>query len=305
MKCLIAVATLLLGGACACAQIQAPTPPGKKQPSVKLAPQPKPKYGSNPAAAHTFVHDGVKLYYEVYGTGQPLLVVHGNGASIGTLSAQIDFFRKKYKVIAMDSRDHGKSGDSPGPLTYEAMAGDLAALLEELKAEPAYVLGWSDGGIEALILGMKHPAKVSKIAAMAANLNPSDAALYPEVIALAQGMLEEQNKATPRNEREYKVTSMLLVEPHIDVAALGAIQAPTLILSGDTDLIRLEHTLDIFEHIPNAELCVFPGSTHAIPFDDPATFNGVVDRFFGAAFLKKDRVKDTMKSFEAMQKAAQ
>jgi len=67
------------------------------------------KYGSNPAAGKTFVHDGVKLYYEVYGTGQPLLVIHGNGSSIGELKAQIEYFRKRYKVIAMDSRDHGKS----------------------------------------------------------------------------------------------------------------------------------------------------------------------------------------------------
>jgi hypothetical protein len=77
------------------------------------------KYGSNTAAGRTFVHDGVRLYYEVYGTGEPLLVVHGNGGSIGDLTPQIAHFRQRYQVIAMDSRDHGKSADSPDGLTYE------------------------------------------------------------------------------------------------------------------------------------------------------------------------------------------
>ena len=75
----------------------------------------------------------------------------------------------------MDSRDQGKSADSPDTLTYEKMTDDLAALLDHLKAGPVNVLGWSDGGIEALLLGIRHPAKVKKIVAMAANLNPSDA----------------------------------------------------------------------------------------------------------------------------------
>ena len=137
------------------------------------------RYGANPAAGRTFTHDGVRLYYEVYGAGEPVLLVHGNGGSIADLSAQIAHFRKRYKVIAMDSRDHGKSGDSPDKLTYEKMTDDLAALLDHLKAGPVNVLGWSDGGIEALLLGIRHPAKVKKIAAMAANLNPERGRLYP------------------------------------------------------------------------------------------------------------------------------
>jgi pimeloyl-ACP methyl ester carboxylesterase len=112
------------------------------------------KYGSNPAAGHTFVHDGIKFYYEIYGTGEPLLVIHGNGGSMHDLSAQIAYFRKHYRVIAMDSRDQGKSGDSPDKITYEKMTDDLNALLDHLQTGPVDVLGWSDGGIEALLLGV-------------------------------------------------------------------------------------------------------------------------------------------------------
>ena len=90
----------------------------------------------------------------------------------------------------MDSRDQGKSGDSPDKITYEKMTDDLAALLDHLKTGPVNVLGWSDGGIEALLLGIRHPAKVKKIAAMAANLNPTEEAFYPEVLALVKSMVD-------------------------------------------------------------------------------------------------------------------
>src|SRR5574340_605313 len=159
---------LLHGSADAQAQPQPAT-----QSIAKPAARAAEKYGSNARAGATFTHDGVKLYYEVYGAGEPVLLVHGNGGKIADLAAQIDHFRKRYKVIAMDSRDQGRSGDSADRITYEKMADDLAALLDHLQSGPGYVLGWSDGGIEALLLGIRHPAKVKKIAAMAANLNPS------------------------------------------------------------------------------------------------------------------------------------
>jgi len=265
------------------------------------------KYGSNPAAGRTFTHDGIKLYYEVYGTGEPLLLVHGNGGNIADLSAQIDHFRKRYKVIAMDSRDQGKSGDSVDKITYEKMAGDLAALLDHLQTGPVYVLGWSDGGIEALLLGIRSPGNVKKIVTMAANLNPGDGALYPEVLAFAKSLADAipaAAKETPQGKRELKVAQMLLDEPHIDPRALEAITAPTLVLASDHDLIRDEHTLEIYHHIPNSQLCIFPNATHMVPYDDPVLFDATVERFFRAPFVKKNRIQDFLKSYEAM-KASQ
>jgi pimeloyl-ACP methyl ester carboxylesterase len=266
------------------------------------------RYGANPAAGHTFTHDGVKLYYEVYGAGEPLLVVHGNGGSIADLGAQIAHFRKRYKVIAMDSRDQGKSGDSLDPLTYEKMTDDLAALLDHLNAGPVNVLGWSDGGIEALLLGIRHPAKVKKIVAMAANLNPTDAALSPEALETIKSMTDAipaATRDTPQGRRELKVTGMMLKEPNIDLKALEAITAPTLILAADHDVIRDEHTVDIFHHIPNGQLAIFPNATHMIPFDDPAVFNAAVERFLRTPFVKKDRIKDLLTSLEKLRAPSQ
>jgi pimeloyl-ACP methyl ester carboxylesterase len=284
----------------------------QSQPTSRAAAQttskPVAKYGSNAAVGKTFTHDGVKLYYEVYGAGEPLLLVHGNGASIASFKAQIDHFRKSYEVIAMDSRDQGRSGDSPDRITYEKMTDDLAALLDHLKTGPVNVLGWSDGGIEGLLLGIRHPAKVKKIAAMAANLNPTEEAVSPEVLASCKSMMDSipaAAKETPQGKRELKALQMVLEEPHIEPKALEAITVPTLVLAGDHDLIRDEHTLEIYHHIPNSQLCIFPDATHMIPYDEPARFNAAVERFFRTPFVKKDRIKDMLKSFEALKAAQQ
>ena len=200
-----------------------------------------------------FTHDGVKLYYELHGKGEPLLLVHGNGGSTGDFKAQIPFFKQRYRVIAMDSRDQGRSSDSPGPITYEAMADDLAALLDHLQIGPVNVLGWSDGGIEALLLGIRHPAKVKKVASMAANLEPSENAVHSEMIAGIKTYIAglPANAAdTPQGRRELKLARLMLDEPHIPLTALEAITVPTLILASDHDVIRDEHTVAIYRHIP-------------------------------------------------------
>ncbi len=244
-------------------------------------------YGDNAAAGQRFVHDGVSLYYETYGAGEPLLIIHGNGASIASLSGQIDHFKAKYQVIVMDSRDHGRSGDAPGPLTFEAMSDDLAALLDHLHARPAYVLGWSDGAIEALLLSLRHPEKVRMIAAMAANLDPRGA--WPEFLEPAPPPAGPPTRAD-------RVRRLDLDEPHIVPSALAAVTAPTLVLAGDHDAIRDEHTLLIFRSLPNSQLAILPDATHMVPIDDPDRFNAVVDRFFSTPFVKRDRLQDLLKT---------
>ncbi|MBC7506504.1 MAG: alpha/beta hydrolase [Sandarakinorhabdus sp.] len=258
-------------------------------------------YGANKADSGSFLHDGVTLYYETYGAGEPLLLVHGNGGSIGTLAAQIAYFKSHRRVIVMDSRDQGRSSDSTAPLTYERMIDDLAALLDHLNTGPVDIVGWSDGGIEALLMGVRHPDKVRKLVAMAANLQPEG--VYPEMDRLVKDMLAAipaDARNTQQGRREAKVTTIMLTEPHIDTALLKNITAPTLVLSGDHDLVRLDHTIAIYEALPNGQLAVFPNSTHLVPYDDPQSFNAAIERFLATPFKKIDRIPDTMASFERM-----
>ncbi len=294
---------LLAFAACTCVQAQADTLP--------RASSGLPIYGERTLAGHRFMHDGVQLYYEVHGAGAPLLLVHGNGADIGSLRRQIEYFRAHYTVIAMDSRDHGRSADSAVPLTYERMADDLAALIDHLDLGPVSVVGWSDGGIEALLLGMRHPGKVTKLVAMAANLDPGG--IVPELTSLLSSPgAPESSAITPTSEadaalqrRARKVAALMLAEPNIDPAALRVISAPTLVIAGDHDLVRDEHTLLIFHSIPNSQLAIIPGATHMVPFDDAPRFNGIAARFLGTPFVKPDRVQGTFESLERMRAEAQ
>jgi len=114
---------------------------------------------------------------------------------------------------------------------------------------------------------------VKKIATLGANLNPTEQAIYPEVLKGLQSTLANMPAAardTPQGRRELKVTGMALEQPQLDPKMLQSIAAPTLVLAGDHDLIRDERTLEIYHHIPNSQLAIFPNATHMIPFDDPA-----------------------------------
>ena len=104
--------------------------------------------------------------------------------------------------------------------------------------------------------------------------------------------------ATPAQRRERKLTAMMLEEPNIPLSALENITAPTLVLAGDHDVITDEHTVEIFHHLPNAQLAIFPNATHGIPFDDPALFNSTVERFLRTPFVRRDRIKDLLRTLE-------
>ena len=204
----------------------------------------------------------------------------------------------------MDSRDHGRSADSDGPLNYETMTDDLAALIDHLKLQPVDVIGWSDGGIEGLLLGVRHPGKVKRIVSMAPNLNPGMNAIYKESEEMIRSILAstpDSERDTPAGRRALKVAGMMLKEPNIDPTQLERITAPTLVLAGDHDMIRTEHIVEIFSHLRNAQLAIFPNSTHMVPFDDPELFNTTIERFLSAPFVKRDRIADMMKSYEKLQ----
>lgn len=251
-------------------------------------------YGSNAKAGKYAEVNGIKMYYEEYGKGAPMIMIHGNGGSIHDMGYQIEYFSKSYHVIAADSRCHDKTGCSAGKLTYDQMADDWYALMTSLKIDSAYVIGWSDGGILGLLLAIHHPEKVKKLAAMGANLEPDSSAVYGWAIRWVD-KVEKQvddmivSKDTTAPWPIIKMQFELLADqPHIPLSDLRKISAPTLVLCGDKDVITLEHTDQIFENIPKAHLCVFPGATHMIPVEDPATFNTVVEKFFSWPFTRPD-----------------
>ena len=248
-------------------------------------------YGKNTKVGKYVTLRGFNMYYETYGTGEPLLIIHGNSGSIGDFSFQIPFFEKKYNVILADSRAQGKSVDNADSLSYEMMADDLAALLDALQLDSCYVLGWSDGGINGLLLAMRHPEKVKKLAITGANLWPDTTAIDPFIFTWAENLNDSvsQLPKTQKNIHDLKLLHLLTYEPHITTKQLATIKCPTLVIGGDHDLVRPEHTLLIARSIPKSYTWILPNSGHSTVIYYSTLFNNTVLDFFKNPYRKIDR----------------
>jgi pimeloyl-ACP methyl ester carboxylesterase len=242
----------------------------------------KSKYGKNPKAGHYVKIRGFNMYYETYGKGEPLLIIHGNGGSINHFTYQIPYFAKHYKVIVADSRAHGKSIDTQDSLSYEMMADDFNALLDALHLDSCYVIGWSDGGINGLLLAMRHPEKVKKLAATGANLWPDSSAVDATIAKWALATYDSiaSLPQTPEIKHMRKLYNLLCFNPHIKAEALKSIQCPTLIIGGDHDVILPKHTMLIAASIPKSYLWILPNSGHSTPINFKNEFNKTVGDFF-------------------------
>jgi len=240
------------------------------------------EFGNNKQAGHYIKLRGINLYYESYGQGEPLLFLHFNGGSISAFTYNIPYFAKHFKVIAVDSRAQGKTIDRGDSLTFEMMADDFNALLDSLKLDSCYVVGWSDGGISGLVLAMRHPDKVKKLAVTGANLWPDTTALLPGVWADINNTSAALRKKpqTPEIKNELKISDLDIYEPHISLAQLHQIKCPVLVIGGDHDAIPVLHTVLIAQNIPKSYLWIIPNSGHSTPVIKKDQFNPVVYDFF-------------------------
>lgn len=250
--------------------------------SFSVLAQTKIPYGKNSKAGNYASVRGFQMYYETYGTGKPLLLIHGNGGSMADFSNQIPFFSQHYRVIVADNRSHGKSIDTQDSLSYEMMADDFAGLLDHLKIDSASVIGWSDGGINGLLLASRHPSKVRKLVVTGANLTPdAGKSTDPWVVEYVHHVIDSLSHlpVTQENKRWLKLNRMLVEQPHISHDVLRKIQCPTLVIGGDHDVIVPRHTLEIAENIPQSYLWILPNSGHSTPIYYANLFNSTVHEF--------------------------
>lgn len=245
-------------------------------------------YGNNPAAGKFYDLHGFRMYTEVYGSGAPLLMIHGNNGSIEAFSHNIPALAKHFRVILADSRSQGKSLDPDHPLTFEMMADDFSDLLDAMHVDSANVIGWSDGGINALLLAIRHPEKVKKLVSTGANLWPDADAFRPGVWDEGNSQFKANINKEPSSDIERNDRKLFLLDwqqPHISLAALHKIQCPALIVCGDHDLISISHTVLIYQNIPHANLWVVPNSGHATLIEHADEFNSKCEEFFSSAFV--------------------
>lgn len=254
--------------------------------------QEKVMYGANPSAGH-YVHiNDIQLYYEIYGSGHPLVLMHGNGGEINSLRNQIPEFANYFKVIAVDSRAQGLSTDSEQELSFSLMASDVAQLLDSLGMDSVYVLGWSDGGIIGLELALKYPEKISKLVTVGANYVPDSTALPAKMIeemktssfakldsAAQQDIIKHSHFPARAGLIYDKLNRLDLLHPHFTLEQLHSIKVPILVMAGDHDIIIDTHTLSLFHALPNAEMCIVPDANHGLLLGKPTLANEIIKDF--------------------------
>ena len=240
-------------------------------------------FGNNDSTGKYAVANGIKIYYEEYGQGEPLLLLHGNSESIASFRLQIPEFSKYYKVIAVDTRGQGKSLEDEKLYTYDLFADDMNALLNYLKIDSANILGWSDGGNTGLIMAMKYPKKVKRLITMGANVFIDNSVVDKWVFKELNKQLKEMKFDTSYSDRNrVRLINLLLTEPNHKFEDLKIINCPVLVLAGQKDIIKENHTKSIAQNIKNSKLIIAPNETHYYPTENSKVFNETV-----IAFLKE------------------
>ncbi len=247
-------------------------------------------YGNNKENGKFIQINGINLYYEVYGSGDPLLLIHGNKTGISGWKPQIDFFSKKYKVYAIDCRGRGNSELGKDSLSYLQMANDLSVFIEKMGIDSVNIIGKSDGGIIALLMGIHYPKHIKRIISFGANILPDSTALYPETIKEVKSARKEADEMIRKKDTTQnwlivqQRNRMMEFQPNISADDLHKIKIPTLIMSCDRDVIKEEHTFFIYRNIPFANLSIFPGEVHGVTRLNPGLFNSTVDTYLKQPF---------------------
>ncbi len=240
-------------------------------------------YGDNDSVGKYANINGVKLYYETYGQGEPLLLLHGNSQSINCFQLQIPDFAKKFKVIAVDTRGQGKSTEDGKRYTYDLFAEDMNAFLDYLKLDSVNVVGWSDGGNTGLIMAMRYPKKIKKLVTMGANIFIDKTVIDKSIFNEINDRINELGKSNnDQSENAKRLLCMLLTEPDHKAKELNSIKCPVLVMAGEKDLIKENHTKLIAKNIAGSTLLIAKNETHEFPFNNPASFNKIVIDFLMA-----------------------
>jgi pimeloyl-ACP methyl ester carboxylesterase len=233
-------------------------------------------------------NDGARIWYFTYGSGAPVILLHGGLGHSGNWGYQVPALAASgYRVVLIDSRGHGRSTRDARPYSYELMASDVLAVMDALHIEKASLVGWSDGACVALVLARRAPDRVAGVFFFACNMDPSG------VKPIEPGPL--LNRCFSRHTKDYArlsatsdqfnafleaVTLMQRTQPNYSVQDLAAIDVPVVIVQGEDDeFITREHAEYLARSIPNAELVILEGVSHFAPLQRPEQFNHSIRRF--------------------------
>lgn len=236
--------------------------------------------------------NGVHTYYDEHGSGEPLLLLHGGLVDGDSFAQQTPAFAERFRVIVPDRRGHGRTADVDGPISYDVMADDTIAFIEALGIGPAHLVGWSDGGDVGLLVAIKRPNLVRRLVTIGSNFSADGLtreaaeAFKPDTPTSAVPIMHETwkvNAVEPdRFDAVLEKMQQCWFDYAIPTADLARITAPTLVMVGDDDITRFEHTIELYDTIPDAQLAVIPGTSHLVPLEKPDLVNQLVLDFLAA-----------------------
>jgi pimeloyl-ACP methyl ester carboxylesterase len=246
--------------------------------------------------------NGMQMYYEVSGRGDPLIVLHGAYMNIPTMGAIIPELAKTHRVYALELQGHGRTTDIDRPITYSNLADDVAAFMDAVGLEQADVFGYSMGSIVGLKLAIRHPAKVSKLAAASVAYDlegwqPEFKAVIPQLsvpMMLETPFAEDYKKLAANPDGFPELAKKLIAlekEPMAWAEDVKALKLPVLIITSDADVATLEHSVAMFrllgggvmgdmgKPLPTARLAVLPATSHTAIITQPDLLHAFIEPF--------------------------
>lgn len=256
---------------------------------------------SEPAGDRVKVN-GMEMYYEVSGEGDPLIVLHGAYMNIPSMGAIIPKLAETHKVYAIEFQGHGRTTDIDRPITYPNLADDVAAFMDAVKIEKADVFGYSMGAAAGLQLAIRHPEKVNKLAAAsvaydAEGWQPAFKAFIPQMsveMFVNMPFAEDYRKLAANPDGFPELVRKLIAlekEPMAWEADVRALKTPVLIITGDADVATLEHSVALFrllgggvmgdmgKPLPASRLAVLPATSHTAVISQPELLHAFVEPF--------------------------
>ncbi|MFJ6328126.1 MULTISPECIES: alpha/beta fold hydrolase [unclassified Rhizobium] len=227
----------------------------------------------------------IKMYYAEYGEGDPILFIHGGLGNADIWGRQVADFARDHLVIVADSRGHGRSTRSQQPFGYDLMTSDYVALLDYLKIGKVTLVGWSDGGIIGIDMAMKHPEKLTRVIAQAANVTTDG--VKPDVMnnktfndyINVAGDYYKKLSPTPNEYDAFvnQISQMWATQPAWTAADLGKITVPVTLAIGDHDeAVKLDHTQMMAKEIPGAKLVILKDASHFAMLQDPEGYDAMI-----------------------------
>jgi pimeloyl-ACP methyl ester carboxylesterase len=232
--------------------------------------------------------NGVHMYYEASGAGEPLLLLHGGFGGVHLFGGQVPAFAQRYRVLVPEQRGRGHTPDAEGSISYQLLADDIIAFLEADVGEPVRLVGVSDGGIVGLLVATQRPKLLAKLVTVGANFHGDGllrTALWTDATPDDEAWAAPRQRyaaVSPDGPDHFPVVFAKLQhmwrdgQPTLSTGDLARIPVPVLVVVGDDDVIAHAHTVTMYEAIPGGQLAVIPGASHGVFMEKPELLNRII-----------------------------